>query len=117
MPPQAPISEGVATRPLVVVDASRRLRHVIRFHDEGHAQWLDSKADDASGCEIWMKVGHPEPGDPEATQFVAIAADSPYTVEFPAENVGAKVSYFLRWTTDHGNKGPWSTRAGATVEG
>ena len=103
-----------ATRPLVTVDTSQRLRHVITFVDEG-TPTKKAKPKGVMGVEIWVKIGDPAPVDPSELDFLAVDTRTPYTADFGGADGGKTAHYMLRWVNTNGEKGPWSETASATI--
>lgn len=108
---------GSATRPVGVVDTSQRLRHEIRFFDEGNPTKRGKPAG-IMGCEIWVKVspaGEAAPTNADSLTFLSMDTASPYVAEYDGANGGKTAHYMLRWLTTSGQKGPWSETISATI--
>ena len=103
-----------ATRPLLIVDTSQRLRHIIAFVDEA-TPTKKAKPPGVMGAEIWVKIGDPAPSDPSELSFVAIDTRTPYTTDYVGADANKTAHYMARWTNTKGEKGPWSETASATV--
>ncbi len=103
-----------ATRPLVTVDTSQRLRHVIGFADEA-TPTRKAKPKGVMGAEIWVKIGDPPPTDPNELSFLSVDSRTPYTADYPGADGGKTAHYMLRWVNTNGDKGPWSETASATI--
>ncbi len=102
------------TRPLVTVDTSQRLRHVIAFVDE-LTPTKRAKPAGVMGAEVWVKVGDPAPVDPGELTFLSLDTRSPYTADYAGEDANKIAHYMLRWVNTRGEKGPWSETASATI--
>lgn len=103
-----------ATRPVVVVDTSQRLRHVIAFMDEA-TPTRKAKPAGVMGAEIWVKIGDPAPIDPSELSFLAVDTRTPYTTDFGGADGNKTAHYMARWVNTKGDKGPWSETASATI--
>ncbi|MCK5644055.1 MAG: hypothetical protein KAJ19_24870 [Gammaproteobacteria bacterium] len=103
-----------ATRPLVTVDTSQRLRHVIAFVDEG-TPTRRAKPKGVMGVEIWVKIGDPPPTDPNELTFLSVDTRTPYTADFSGGDAKKTAHYMARWVNTKGEKGPWSETASATI--
>jgi hypothetical protein len=103
-----------ATRPLVTVDTSQRLRHAIAFVDE-LTPTRKAKPDGVMGAELWVKIGDPAPTDPSELTFLAVDTRTPYTADYTGGDANKVAHYMLRWINTRGEKGPWSETASATI--
>ncbi len=103
-----------ATRPVVSVDTSQRLRHVISFADES-TPTRKAKPEGVRGAQIWVKVGDPAPVDPGELTFLATDTRTPYTADFDGADGGKTAHYMVRWESTRGETGPWSETASATI--
>ena len=104
------------TAPMVTVDTSRRLQHIIDFRDSASPKSKAKPAGVAS-CEIWNKVGSPAPTDISQMAYVATDSGTPYLAEYTGAQAGQMVYYWLRWVNPRGEKGPWSEPVSATIAG
>ena len=102
------------TRPVVTVDSSQRLRHVIAFADEA-TPTKKAKPAGVMGAELWVKIGDPAPTGPGELSFLSVDTRTPYTADFDGADGGKTAHYMLRWTNTRGEKGPWSETASATI--
>ena len=102
------------TRPVVTVDTSQRLQHVIAFADEA-TPTKKAKPAGVMGAEIWVKIGDPPPTDPSELAFLSVDTRTPYTTVYPGADGGKTAHYMLRWVNTNGEKGPWSETASATI--
>lgn len=105
------------TRPLITVDCSQRLRHVIGFMDET-TPTTKAKPAGVVGAEVWVKVlpvSEPPPTDPAVFTFIALDTRTPYTLDFPGTDGGKNAHYILRWANSTGQRGPWSETVSATI--
>ncbi len=103
-----------ATRPIVTVDTSQRLQHVIAFADEA-TPTRKAKPSGVMGVEIWVKIGDPPPTDPNELTFLSLDTRTPYTTVYSGADGGKTAHYMLRWVNTNGVKGPWSETASATI--
>jgi len=103
-----------SSRPVVKVDSSQRLRHVIAFADEA-TPTRTAKPAGVMGAEIWVKIGDPVPTDPGQLIFLALDSRTPYTADYVGADGGKTAHYMLRWVSTNGDKGPWSETASATI--
>jgi hypothetical protein len=115
VPDTVPTAAAVpATRPLVTVDTSQRLRHVIAFVDEA-TPTRKAKPAGVMGAEIWVKIGDPPPTDPSELTFLSVDTRTPYTADYDGADANKTAHYMLRWVNTTGDKGPWSETASATI--
>ena len=103
-----------SSRPVVKVDSSQRLRHVIAFSDEA-TPTRTAKPAGVMGAEIWVKIGPTPPVDPSECTFLALDSRTPYTADYAGADGGKTAHYMLRWVSTNGDKGPWSETASATI--
>lgn len=103
-----------ATVPIGQVDTSKRLEHTISFRDAAH-QDTKRKPRGVNGCEIWVKIGSPEPGNQKDCVFVALDTKSPYTAQFEPEDAGKIAFYMLRWLMADGSVSAWGETISATI--
>jgi hypothetical protein len=101
------------TRPVLVVDASQRMRHTIGFADEG-TPTKKAKPFGVNGCEIWFKVGGPPPTDWKQCAFLALDSQTPYVADWTAAEAGQTIHYMGRWKVGNGY-GPWSETVSVTL--
>ena len=102
--------------PVGTIDFSVRLQHKVEFKDINTPR-SKAKPRGMHGCEIWMKLGDPEPKEASELDFVATSTRTPYKVEFTGADVGKTVHYWLRWINKKGKPGPWSSPINAMVVG
>jgi len=103
-----------SSRPVVKVDSSQRLRHVIAFADAA-TPTRTAKPAGVMGAEIWVKIGPTPPVDPSECTFLALDSRTPYTADYAGADGGKTAHYMLRWVSTNGDKGPWSETASATI--
>lgn len=102
------------TAPLVAIECGARLQQTLRFVDEA-TPTRKAKPAGVMGVEIWNKVGTTPPANENELRFVAVDTNSPYTLNFTAED-GGKTNYvWMRWVSPTGERGPWSEQAQATI--
>ena len=107
-------STAPTTAPVAIVDTSQRLRHLISYRD---ATGKRAKPKGVAFCEIWSKVGGPPPTDISQMTYLGNASRTPQIEEYPASQAGQLATYWLRWVSTRGEKGPWSQPASATIAG
>lgn len=106
-----------ATRPVVKVDFSARLRHRIGFADE-QTPTRRAKPKGILGAEVWVKLtdaGDPPPAGPVELTFLMLSTRTPAVAEYRGEDAGKTAHYMVRWLNRRGDPGPWSETASATV--
>ena len=106
-----------ATRPLVKVDFSKRLRHTVSYADEA-TPTRRARPRGVMGVEVWVKVsarGEPPPSGPSDLRFLMLSTRTPAITEFTGPEGGKTAHYMLRWLSTRGEAGPWSETASATV--
>ena len=115
IPGQNPTPVGPPTsHPIVNIDCSQRLRHLVHFMDE-HTPTRKAKPAGTIGAEIWVKVGGEAPTDPSQLSFRGLSTRTPFTVNFAGADGGQIAYYWLRWVNGQGEQGPWSEMASATI--
>lgn len=102
------------TRPIMTIDTSESLRHVLDFFDE-MTPTSKAKPEDTLGCEIACQIGGTEPVDPDQMNILALDTATPYVATFKGEDAGKTAHYRLRWVNTRGDKGPWSQPYSATI--
>jgi hypothetical protein len=105
------------TRPLVVVDFSKRLRHTLPYVDES-TPTRRARPRGVIGAEVWVKVaapGDPPPSGPGELTFLLLSTRTPAVAEFDGPDGGKTAHYMLRWLSTRGEAGPWSETASATI--
>jgi hypothetical protein len=107
---------STATVPIGSVDTSSRMRHVIAWTDAA-ATNTKRRPRGVIGCEIWVKIGDPPPGDDKDCRFLTIDAATPYIADFENDDVGKTAHYILRWRMRDGSVSAWSETISATITG
>jgi hypothetical protein len=102
------------TRPILQVDTSQRLQHILSWRDETTVTGK-AKPKGVRGAQIWNFVGPTPPADPAEFQFVALDTKTPYLLEYEASDAGKLASYVMRWENTRGEFGPWSETVSATI--
>lgn len=102
------------TRPLAMVDASKRLEHTIHFKDEMTPN-SKAKPPGVLGAEIWCFVGATPPADISTCHFVALDTKTPYVVHYEGGDANKVAHYILLWVSTRGAKGPMSETVSATI--
>jgi hypothetical protein len=120
------LGEVVLGRPVVRVDASRGLVHVVRYADEVSPK-NRRKPTGAKCAELWVGVAAlgspPMPpasaeGEPRAPyRLHSTNTRTPIEVRFSAAQENKVAHYLLRWVARSGGYGPWSEPAAATIAG
>lgn len=103
-----------ATRPVMQVDTSQRLRHKLTMMDE-LTPTSRSRPKGVSYLEIWVKVGDPAPTDPSQLRFVDTSTTASFVVEYDGADGGKTAHYMARWVNSRKEKGPWSQTVSATI--
>lgn len=115
-----PASSGAAppnaTIPEAQVDTGERLRHTIHFRDAA-ALGNKRRPRGAMGCEIWVKLGNPPPGDEKDCTFLTLDSKTPHLVEYEPADAGQTAHYMLRWRMQDGSVGAWGETESATITG
>ena len=115
--PTGGTSPAPASRPLVRVDTSLRLRHTIRFTDEA-TPTRRARPKNTLGAEVYLKLvapGAATPTDPLALSYLTLATNGIAETTFPFADGGKTAVYMLRWVGPRGAVGPWSEICSATV--
>jgi len=102
------------TMPVANIDTSQRLRHLISYKDSAGNR---AKPPGVAYCEIWVKVGAPAPTDIGQMTYLGNASKTPQLEEYTAAQAGQTATYWLRWVSTRGDKGPWSEPVSATIPG
>ena len=105
-----------ASRPLVNIDTSERLRHTLTFTDEA-TPTSRAKPAGVAACEVWLLTGTTAPAGPDAMHLQAVDKSSPYIMEFDSADAGKTAWWALRWVNTKGEHGPWSATVSATIPG
>lgn len=102
------------TAPVLAVDASRRLEHIISWRDSAS---LNRKARPAGvmGLELYVKVGGPAPAGLEDCRSLGMITRSPDLEQFAPAQGGQTAYYIGRWVSTRGEPGPLSEIASATI--
>lgn len=104
-----------ATRPVVEVDTSQRLSHVVHFRDEGSTSKAKPKG--VQAAEIWCKIGDAPPADESELHFMGLDTRTPYLAHFDFADAGKTAYYMVRWINTRQEHGPWSETVAATIGG
>jgi hypothetical protein len=114
LPAGAAAAPPNATQPIGEVDTSERMRHTISFSDKA-ADGNKRRPRGAVGCEIWVKIGSPEPASEKDCTFLGLDTQTPYVVDYTAEDVNKTAYYMLRWQMRDGSKSSWGETISATI--
>lgn len=100
--------------PVLTVDTSRRLQHVIRFgFGEGRGR---AKPAGVSGYGVWVKIGgETPPTDITGCTFVAISSKGTLTTTYPGGEGGKTAWYIAACLNAKGERGPLSETVAATI--
>jgi hypothetical protein len=105
-----------ATVPAGSVNTSERLRHTIHWVDAGSPD-TKRKPRGVMGCEIWVKLDGPPPGNEKDCHFLTLDASTPFLVEHAASDAGKMAHYMLRWRLQNGSVSGWGDTISATITG
>ena len=103
-----------ASQPVGEIDTSERMRHTIKFYDK-EANGNRRRPRGAVGCEIWVKIGSPEPASEKDCAFLSLDTQSPYVVDYTPEDANKTAYYMLRWQMRDGSKSSWGETVSATI--
>ena len=106
-----------ATRPVVRVDFSKRLRPTLSYAAEPPPA-RRARPHGVIGAEVWVMVtapGDPQPSGPSMLNFMLLSTRTPAVTEFTGADAGKTAHYMLRWLSTRGEAGPWSETASATI--
>ncbi len=103
-----------ATVPIGVIDTSKRMEHTISFRDAA-SQDTKKKPRGVNGCEIWIKIGEPAPGNQKDCVFLGLDTKTPYVAQFEPEDAGKIAYYMLRWLMADGTVSAWGETISATI--
>lgn len=107
------------SEPLVEVDNTTRLAHVISFR-EASTPRSKARPKGVKGAEVWLAVLPKDaapPRDNSTLRYMGQPSSSPYDLKFAAEDAGKIAWYLLRWVDSSGTPGGWSEPAGAMIMG
>ena len=113
------LSKSSLASPVLMVDASRHFRHRLRCWQSD----MVSRPVHASGWELWMTVlpaAEPPGEDHPPLQFVTTVWSRWQQVDFPAEQIGRRAWYRVRWVGKYRRKAwqsSWSQFTGAVILG
>lgn len=101
------------TVPVLMINASRRLEHVIAWRDVS-TPTTKARPKGAAGLELFIKIGT-APAGLEDCRSLGVITRSPNLEEFETAD-GGKVAYYIgRWVSTTGAHGPTSEIASATI--
>jgi hypothetical protein len=103
----------IATRPVLTVDTSQRLRHLIRLADETTPN-SRAKPEGVTAFQLWAKVDGPPPADLSECDLIAVESHSPHLEEYDAAHAGKQVHYLANWKNNR-HQGPLSATVSATI--
>lgn len=112
------------SRPLLLVEAGRRLTHRLRIFDEragedgGASRPRKARPRGTLGAEVYVAVIAPQeqpPADMNRYKFVRTVTSGRAEVSFEPNQGGARAAYLVRWVSATGEPGPWAETTIATV--
>ena len=103
-----------STRPIVVIDSSKRLEHTLTIRDE-ESITSRSRPAGVSGAEVYCFINGTPPTDPSQCKLVAVAKKSRVKIKFNGSDAGKNAFFMIRWINSHDESGPWSETAAATI--
>jgi hypothetical protein len=104
------------SRPVLTVDHSQRLKHVVSFRDENGGS-SKAKPVGALGCKIFRKIGTVAPTSANDCTFLGMDSASPFDAMFDAGDAGKSAFYIGVWTARSGADSPESAVVSATIVG
>lgn len=117
--PASPAAESLpplATVPVGTVDTRNRLQHTLHFADAATPN-IKRKPRGTVGCEIFVKIDGPPPGNETECVFLALDTATPYVAEYPPEHAGKTAHYLLRWLMKDGSRTACGETISATITG
>lgn len=106
------IQRAPATAPMLLIINGARLRHRLKFWEEGSAR-MRRKPKGVIGAEVWRKIV----GVDENLRLIGLATRSPHLIEYDSEDVGKQVEYEIAWITRRGERSELSQTRSATITG
>lgn len=103
-----------ATVPVLEIDTSTRLAHRVNFADQG-TPTAKAKPAGVYGCEIWVKIGGPPPGDSSDCVYLATDTKTPYVATYDSADAGQTAHYMARWVNTRHEAGLWGPTESATI--
>ena len=95
---------------------SKHLAHIIRYRDQNTPS-ASCKPPGVTLIQIYANVGDAIDHDVCTARSVGDYGRQPIRIEWPPAHIGQTVTYFGRWMTKKGLKGPWSLPVYMTVAG
>jgi hypothetical protein len=114
VPSAVTVDTPSATVPVGKVDTSERLRHTVNFTDAASPA-IKRRPRGVIGCEIWVKIDGPPPGDEKDCTFLALDTATPYVAEYTPEQAGKTAHYLLRWQLRDGSRTAFGETVSATI--
>ncbi|HEX8069661.1 MAG TPA: hypothetical protein VF546_06905 [Pyrinomonadaceae bacterium] len=105
-----------ATRPVLTVDTSERLRHRLDYRDSATPR-SRAKPRGVAACQIYRFVGPNAPTDPAQFTLLTVDQTTPHTVQYNGADAGHTAHYLARWVSTQDETGPWSDTVSATITG
>mgnify|MGYP000129582329 FL=1 len=112
---RTPIADPTS-RPVGDPDTSQRLRIGLTWTDEA-TPTSRAKPFGVVGCNVFMKLDGPPPGDLSQCEFIGFATRTPFVEEFEAGDANKTAHFILQWVGTRGGVGPISETISATVPG
>lgn len=103
-----------STSPILAVIGATPLSHTLRYSDQNTPD-SRAKPPGAWALELWVHVGDGAVTDPDLAAFHSSPTRQPIGVSFQAAEAGKTATYFGRWVTRTGLRGPWSLPVAMTV--
>lgn len=92
-----------AEMPVVSIDTSTPLVHLIKFSREGGR----GKPEGVKEIEFYFKLGGEATGNAEDYRYIGRDTESPYAKNFDAADSGKQAHYLCCWLNSRGERGPW----------
>jgi hypothetical protein len=114
IPSSSDAAPSTATVPIGQIDTSKRMEHTVSFRDAA-SEDTKKKPRGVIGCEIWVKIGEPAPGNQKDCVFLSLDTQTPYTALYDPEDAGKTAYYMLRWAMRDGSVSAWGETISATI--
>jgi hypothetical protein len=102
------------TRPITVIDTSRRLQHLIAFADETTPK-KTAKPKGVHHIEVWLCISDAAPKDDSEFTLVATDSNTPYLYQFKSTDLGKTAYYKFRWVSTTDEPGDFSEVVSAVI--
>lgn len=111
------IGDALVNAPLLMVEQTGILQHLIRFYMPGEASNSTKKPNGVFGCKLFQFIGAAPPAALKECQLITIDSKSPYLYQHDAEDAGKKVHYIGVWVDKDDNQSPQSETFSITITG